>query len=149
MYTRPPLPARFGRVYSATVASTANLPDHYESLGVTSSATPAEIERAYQSRAAKLRASQVQDAPEELAEVEAAYSVLRYPPKRAQYDLEVCKADHEEDKKCAELDAQLQRNRHHHRKHVDGTSGWLDSIWGPFSNFLGSVARFEEPARSR
>jgi DnaJ-class molecular chaperone len=113
----------------------ANLPEHYESLGLTASATPAEIERAYQSRAAKLRALQVQDAPEELAEVEAAYSGLWDPAKRAQYDLEVREADREENTKYAELDAQLHRNRHHHRKHVDGISGWLDAIWAIFKFF--------------
>jgi curved DNA-binding protein CbpA len=107
----------------------APLPDHYESLEVTAKATPAEVERAYQARAAELRASRVEDAPEELAEVEAAYSVLRDPAKRAKYDEEVRKAEGEEDKKYAELDAKLPRNRRHHHKHVDGISGLLDAIW--------------------
>jgi len=107
----------------------APLPDHYESLEVTAKANPPEIERAYQARAAELRASRVEDAPEELAEVEAAYAVLRDPAKRAKYDEEFRRAEEEEDKKDAELDAELQRNRRHHRKHVDGTSGLLDTLW--------------------
>ena len=107
----------------------APLPDHYESLEVTAKATPPEIERAYQARAAQLRASRVEEAPEELAEVEAAYSVLRDPAKRAKYDEELRKAQQEEDRKYAELDAQLPRKQRHHHKHVDGTSGFLDAIW--------------------
>ena len=107
----------------------APVPDHYESLEITPKATPPEIERAYKGRAAELRASRVEDAPEELAEVEAAYAVLRDPARRARYDADVCKAEEEEDKKSAELDAQLPRNRRRHRKHVDGTSGLLDALW--------------------
>ena len=107
----------------------APLPDHYESLEVTAKATPAEVERAYQARATELRASRVEDAQEELAEVQAAYSVLRDTAKRAKYDEELRRAEEVEDKEHAELDAQLQRNRHHHHKHVDGTSGLLDALW--------------------
>lgn len=64
----------------------AELPDHYESLEVSSKATLDEMERAYEARLAELLASRVEDAPEELAEVELAYSVLRDPAKRARYD---------------------------------------------------------------
>jgi DnaJ-class molecular chaperone len=58
----------------------------------------------------ELRASKVEDAPEELAEVEEARSVLIDPGRRASYDATVQAAEAEEAKKDAELDAYLQRS---------------------------------------
>ena len=103
------------------------LPDHYETLEIGPTASQQEIERAHKRRAAELRASKVADAPEELAEVEAAYSVLSDPARRAEFDAQLRKKEEEEDKKFVELDAELQRSGHH-RKSVKGSSGWLDAM---------------------
>jgi len=104
----------------------SSLPDHYESLGISSHATPQEIERAYRQRAAELRRSKVADAAEELEEVQAAYAILGNPEQRARYDAQVRKDEAEDDRKNADLDAYLKR--HHHRKHVSGSTSWLDAI---------------------
>jgi curved DNA-binding protein CbpA len=106
----------------------AELPDYYLDLGVKPAATPQEIERTYSRRVTELRASKVEDAPDELAEVEAAYAILRDPAKRADYDAKVRAADEEDDKKDAEMNAYLRS--HHRRRSVSGSSGWLDAIWG-------------------
>ncbi len=103
------------------------LPDYYSDLGVKPRANQQEIEKTYKMRVAELRASKVEDAPEELAEVEAAYAVLGDPGKRASYDAKLRKADEEQDQKDAEMNVYLQS--HHHRKTVKGSSGWLDAIW--------------------
>ncbi len=92
------------------------LPDYYADLGVRESASQQEIERVYQQRSAKLRASQIEDAPEELAEVQQAYEVLRDAKKRAEYDSKVRRADAQRDAKNAELDAYLQRPGRRHQK---------------------------------
>ncbi len=111
----------------------AELPDYYMDLGVDPKASRQEIERVYNQRVAELRGSKVEDAAEELAEVKAAYAVLRDPAARARYDAKVRAADAEEDKKDAEMNAYLRS--HHHRKHVKGSSGWLDAIWDLLSFF--------------
>jgi curved DNA-binding protein CbpA len=111
----------------------AELPDYYFDLGVKPAAMAQEIERTYSRRVAELRASRVQDAPEELADAEAAYAVLRDPSKRADYDTKLRAADAEESKKDAEMDDYLQS--HHHRKRVKGSSGWLDAIGALFEFF--------------
>ncbi len=105
----------------------AELPDYYFDLGVKPAASQQEIEKTYGKRVAELRASKVEDAPEELAEVEAAYAVLHDPAKRADYDAKLREADAEEDKKDAEMNAYLRS--HHHRRTVKGSSGWLDALW--------------------
>ena|SRR5579872_6470972 len=106
----------------------AGVSDHYETLGLTSTATRQEIEGAHQKLVKELRASKSIDASEELAEVDAAYSVLHDPQQRASYDKTLQEAEAEEDKKYAGLDAELQRTRHHGRKHVEGGSGLLDLL---------------------
>lgn len=111
----------------------AELPDYYMDLGVNPKASQQEIEKVYTRRVAELRNSKVDDAPEELAEVEAAYVVLHDPAERARYDAKVRAADAENDKKDAELNAYLRS--HHHRKRVKGSSGWLDAIWDLLSFF--------------
>ena len=105
-----------------------DLPDYYFDLAVKATASQQEIEQTYTRRARELRASTVEDAAEELAEVEAAYAVLRDPSRRAEYDAKVRVADAEQDKKDAEMNAYLQS--HHHRKTNKGSSGWLDAIFG-------------------
>ena len=82
-----------------------DLPDYYFDLGVKPTASQQLIDQTYTRRANELRASTVEDAPEELADVEAAYAVLRDPSRRAEYDAKVCAADAEQDKKDAEMDA--------------------------------------------
>jgi curved DNA-binding protein CbpA len=108
------------------------LPEHYEDLGVDSNATTEQIEQAYLKRSAELRASPSGDAPEELAEVETAYAVLRDPAKRAQYDAQVSHAEAKMESKYAELDKLLPRSRHHVRRFNKDSSGWLDAIWALF-----------------
>jgi DnaJ-class molecular chaperone len=108
------------------------LPAHYESLGVEAEATAKEIAHAYQKRLTELHASKSPDAQEELAEVEAAYAVLRDPNRRSRYDDERQDVEAEEDKKYAALDAELSAHRHHVRKTTKGSSGWLDAIWALF-----------------
>ena len=105
----------------------AELPDYYADLGVNPKAGQNEIERVYQQRAARLRSSKIEDAPEELAEVEQAYAVLHDPVKRAEYDSKVREADAEQDKKDAELNAYLQRpgRRHWKRNRRAGFFGAL------------------------
>jgi curved DNA-binding protein len=109
----------------------AGLPDHYESLGIKPTASLKEIELAHARRAAELRASKVEDAPEELAEIEAAFAVLKDPVQRARYDEDLRKEEAEEDQKYAKLDASLPK--HHHRQRVKGSSGLLDAVWDFFS----------------
>lgn len=81
------------------------LPDYYMDMGVDPTATQPEIEKVYALRAARLRNSKVEDAPEELAEVEAAYVVLHDPASRASYDAKLRAADAEDEKKDAEMNA--------------------------------------------
>jgi curved DNA-binding protein CbpA len=105
----------------------AELPDYYMDLGIDPKASQQEIEKVYGRRVAELRVSKVEDAPEELAEVEAAYAVLRDPQKRSSYDARLKAEDDEEDKKDAELNAYLQS--HHRRSNRNRRTGsWIDAI---------------------
>ena len=108
------------------------LPDHYEDLGVDPKATAEQIEQAYLKRSAELRAARYADAPEELADVETAYAVLRDPAKRASYDVQVRHAEAKMESKYAELDKLMPRSRHHVRRFNKGSSGWLDAVWALF-----------------
>lgn len=105
--------------------ATQALPDYYEDLSVKPTATQQEVDATSARRVAELRASKVEDAPEELAEVEDAYAVLRDPAKRAGYDAQLREADAEEDKKNAELDAYLQRSSRRHHQRNRRTGSWL------------------------
>ena len=63
----------------------------------------------------------------ELAEVEAAYAVLRDPGKRSSYDARLKAEDSAQDKKDAELNAYLQS--HHRRpKRNRRTGSWLGML---------------------
>jgi DnaJ-class molecular chaperone len=101
----------------------AELPDYYMDLGVDPTASQQEIEKVYALRAARLRNSKAEDAPEELHD----------PASRASYDAKLRAADAEDEKKDAEMNAYLRS--HHHRKRVKGSSGWLDAIWDLLSFF--------------
>lgn len=103
-------------------------PDYYMDLGVDPKASQQEIEKVYLKRVAQLRSSTVEDAPEELAEVEAAYAVLRDPQKRSSYDARLKAEDDEDDKKDAELNAYLQ-SQHRRAKRNRRTGSWLDAIF--------------------
>ena len=106
----------------------AELPDYYMDLGVDPKASQQEIEKVYGKRVAALRISTIEDAPEELAEVEAAYAVLRDPQKRSSYDAQLKSADDVEDKKEAEMNAYLQS--HHRRSNRNRRTGsWIDAIF--------------------
>jgi DnaJ-class molecular chaperone len=103
-------------------------PDYYTDLGVDSKASAQEIEKVYGKRVAELRVSKIEDAPEELAEVEAAYAVLRDPQKRSSYDARLKAEDDEDDKKDAEMNAYLQS--HHRRSNRNRRTGsWIDAIF--------------------
>ena len=70
---------------------TYDLPDHYTVLGVASTASPAEITRAYRRRVRNQHPDTRSDTAtgtgaEELRKVIAAYAVLRDPARRADYD---------------------------------------------------------------
>ena len=106
----------------------AELPDYYMDLGVDPKASAQEIEKVYGKRVAELRVSKVEDAPEELAEVEAAYAVLRDPRKRSSYDALLKAEDDEDDKKDAEMNAYLQ-SRHRRSNRNRRTGSWLDAIF--------------------
>jgi len=106
----------------------AELPDYYMDLGVDPKASQQEIEKVYSKRVAELRMSKVEDAPEELAEVEAAYAVLRDPRKRASYDAQLKAEDDEDEKKDAEMNAYLQ-SQHRRAKRNRRTGSWLDAIF--------------------
>lgn len=106
----------------------AELPDYYMDLGVNPKASQQEIEKVYLKRVVQLRSSKVEDAPEELAEVEAAYAVLRDPQKRSSYDAQVKAEDDVEDKKEAEMNAYLQ-SQHRRAKRNRRTGSWLDAIF--------------------
>jgi DnaJ-class molecular chaperone len=101
-------------------------PDYYMDLGVDSKASQQEIEKVYGKRVAELRVSTVEDAPEELAEVEAAYAVLRDPQKRSSYDARLKAEDDEDGKKDAELNAYLQSQ--HRRSKRNRRTGFLGGI---------------------
>ncbi|HEX3153547.1 MAG TPA: hypothetical protein VHV32_02930 [Candidatus Angelobacter sp.] len=73
-----------------------------------------------------MRASKVEDAPEELAEVEAAYAVLRDPQKRSSYDARVRAEDDVEEKKDAEMNAYL--HSQHRRNKRNRRTGFLGGI---------------------
>jgi len=105
----------------------AELPDYYMDLGVDPKASQQEIEKVYGKRVAELRVSKVEDAPEELAEVEAAYAVLGDPRKRASYDAQLKAEDDEDEKKDAEMNAYLQ-SQHRRAKRNRRTGSWLDAI---------------------
>jgi DnaJ-class molecular chaperone len=105
----------------------AELPDYYMDLGVDAKASVQEIEKVYGKRVAELRVSAVEDAPEELAEVEAAYAVLRDPQKRSSYDAQLKAEDDEDDKKDAEMNAYLQ-SHHGRAKRNRRTGSWIDAI---------------------
>lgn len=105
----------------------AELPDYYMDLGVETGANQQEIEKVYQNRVAQLRSSTVEDAPDELAEVEAAYAVLRDPGKRSSYDARLKAEDEADDKKDAEMNAYLQS--HHRSKRNRRTGSWIDAIF--------------------
>lgn len=70
----------------------------------------------------------MEDAPEELAEVEAAYAVLRDAQKRSSYDAQVKAEDDVEDKKEAEMNAYLQ-SQHRRAKRNRRTGSWIDVIF--------------------
>jgi curved DNA-binding protein CbpA len=106
----------------------ADLPDYYMDLGVDPGASQQEVEKVYGKRVAELRGSKVEDAPEELAEVEAAYAVLRDPQKRSSYDARFKAEDDEEDKKDAELNAYLQ-SHHGRAKRNRRTGSWINAIF--------------------
>lgn len=114
---------------SAAESGMQRLPDYYEDLGVDQDATAEEIERVYRKRSGELRASQVEDAPEELAEVEAAYTVLCEPTQRAKYDTQLRQKEQKLEAKYRELDKLTSASRHHVRRFDKGSSGWLDAIW--------------------
>ena len=105
----------------------AELPDYYMDLGVDPKASQQEVEKVYGKRVAELRMSKVEDAPEELAEVEAAYAVLGDPQKRSSYDARLKAADDEDDKKDAEMNAYLQ-SQHRRAKRNRRTGSWIDAI---------------------
>ncbi|HSK44068.1 MAG TPA: DnaJ domain-containing protein [Candidatus Binatia bacterium] len=105
----------------------AELPDYYMDLGVEPGANQQEVEKVYRERVAALRASTVEDAPEELAEVEAAYAVLHDPGKRSSYDARLKAEDAAEDKKDAELNAYLQ-SQHRRSKRNRRTGSWLGAL---------------------
>ena len=106
----------------------AELPDYYMDLGVDPKASQQEVEKVYGKRVAELRMSKVEDAPEELTEVEAAYAVLRDPRKRASYDAQLKAEDDEDEKKDAEMNAYLQ-SQHRRAKRNRRTGSWLDAIF--------------------
>ncbi|MBZ5521848.1 MAG: DnaJ domain-containing protein [Acidobacteriia bacterium] len=95
-------------------------PDYYFDLGVKPTATQQEIDRVYARRVAELRASSVEDAPEELAEVEAAYAVLKDPAQRARYNASVREEEEAEDTKEA---------AGHRRIRTRRTGSWIDAIF--------------------
>ena len=101
-------------------------PDYYMDLGVDPKASQQEIEKVYGRRVAELRVSKVEDAPEELAEVEAAYAVLRDPQKRSSYDARLKAENDEDDKKDAEMNAYL--HSHHRRSKRNRRTGFLGGI---------------------
>ena len=106
----------------------AELPDYYMDLGVDPGASQQEVEKVYRKRVAQLRSSTVEDASEELAEVEAAYAVLRDPHKRSSYDARLKAEDDEDDKKDAEMNAYLQS--HHRRSNRNRRTGsWIDAFF--------------------
>lgn len=76
------------RIIPPMIDSSAAEPDYYALLGVAPDATTAEIERAYREQAEKrLNARwRRRRAARELALLNAAYGVLAYPERRAEYD---------------------------------------------------------------
>jgi len=92
--------------------------DYHEALGVHSTATLQEIERAYAELAAHPRASNV------LADAEGA-----------RYKAGVKETEAEEDKKNAELDAYLKRSGRRRRARNRRSGGWLDVLLDILSFF--------------
>ncbi|MFQ6133420.1 MAG: J domain-containing protein, partial [Armatimonadota bacterium] len=70
--------------------------DYYELLGVTRGASDADVRAAYRRIVKRLHpdVSRAPDAQERMAEVNAAYSVLRDPAKRFEYDQQLAFEEH-------------------------------------------------------
>jgi DnaJ-class molecular chaperone len=96
-------------------------------LGVDPKASQQEVAKVYLKRLGQ-RSSTVEDAPEELAEVEAAYAGLRDPQKRSSYDAKLKAEDDREDKKEAEMNAYLQSHRRHSNRNRR-IGSWIDAIF--------------------
>ncbi|KAM7251062.1 hypothetical protein ACFE04_022945 [Oxalis oulophora] len=71
----------------STTATTANCSSLYDVLGLTIGATPHEIKKAYRNLARTLHPDVVKDSSaNEFLKIQAAYSTLSDPEKRAVYD---------------------------------------------------------------
>jgi DnaJ-class molecular chaperone len=60
--------------------------DLYSTLGVSPNATPAEVKKAYRSKAQQMHPDKNNGNGEEFREVEKAYRILKDPESRARYD---------------------------------------------------------------
>jgi curved DNA-binding protein CbpA len=105
----------------------ADLPDYYADLGVKPGASQQDIDKTYTRRLTELRASKVEDAPEELAEVDAAYDVLRNPAKRSAYDAKLQQEDDEWDKQHPE-DAAYLKSQHRRSGRVRRSGSWFSVV---------------------
>jgi len=103
---------------------------HYESLGIKKTASAEEIERAHTKLVEKLRVSQVEDALEELSEVEEAYVVLRDPEKRAKYDVLLRQEEGEDEEEAkAAAGGGGRRYRHGAMRGGRGLMGFVDALF--------------------
>eukprot|EP00948_MAST-09A_sp_MAST-9A-sp1_P003654 g3654.t1 len=59
---------------------------YYDLLGVTPSATPAELKKAYRKKALKLHPDRPNGSKEKFQSVQQAYEILRDPKRRSLYD---------------------------------------------------------------
>ncbi|KAJ9149033.1 hypothetical protein NKR23_g4533 [Pleurostoma richardsiae] len=83
----PPCPAS-QRAFHATARSYAQVKDPYKILGVSKSASPAEIKKAYYGLAKKYHPDTNKEAgaKDQFAEIQGAYEILSDPKKKEQYD---------------------------------------------------------------
>jgi curved DNA-binding protein CbpA len=109
----------------------ADLPDYYSDLGVKPGANQQEIDAVYRKRVAELRVSKVEDAPEELGEVEAAYAVLRDSKKRTEYDAKLQLEDEKDESDFAKRDpvaAAYLKQQHRRAGRNRRTGSWLGAL---------------------
>jgi curved DNA-binding protein CbpA len=93
---RPPAPPRAAFFHTTTPRRSDSTPNHYETLQLSPSATPAEIKRQFYALSKKNHPDHNADDPTastRFVAISEAYHTLSVPEKRAQYDAQVHRSE--------------------------------------------------------